>query len=331
MAEDPVIDATVLVYHHFGVSELPTTNVSVNQFREQLDYLSANNYQVIPLSELIDALHNRKKLPPKSVVITIDDGYESVYHNAWPLLKLFGYPFTVFINARSIGQGFSAFMDWDEIREMHLSGVDFQDHSYAHQHLTDHPEGISDEEYRTWIGNDLGTNAGIISEKLGEKPRFFAVPYGEYNQQIIEVARQLGYEAVLTQDPGSISQATDPYLIPREPILGLDWSSINHFQEILQRADLPITDIQPPYGGLEEAPLFFGARILDLQRYIDSSLEIYVSELGWLDSRLEGDMLRAAVGEILSRRLNRVMVKGREKEGGRTAVRAWLLVQEPDN
>jgi peptidoglycan/xylan/chitin deacetylase (PgdA/CDA1 family) len=322
------LNATVLIYHHFGVDKYPTTNVSVERFREQMVYLAANNYRVIPLAELVEALHSHKPLPPKAVVITIDDGYISVYRNAWPILKTFGYPFTVFINGDSIERDYANYMSWAEVREMRQSGVDFQDHSYSHNHMADLPPGITEPEYQQWLREDLKKNAAAIYAQLGAKPQFFAVPYGEYNQQLIEAARQLGYEAVLTQDPGSISQATDPFLIPREPILGLEWATMEHFQEILQRVDLPIADLKPPFGSGAEAPPSFGARILDPQRYVDTSFEIYVSELGWLDSKLTGDIVRAPGGKILSRKLNRVMVKAREKASGRIAVRSWLLVGE---
>ncbi|MEN8135790.1 MAG: polysaccharide deacetylase family protein [Thermodesulfobacteriota bacterium] len=328
---EPIPEVTVLIYHRFGEDKYPTTNVSVARFREQMDYLAANKYQVLPLAKLVEALHKQQPLPAKAVVITIDDGYKSVYRNGWPILREFGYPFTVFINAKSIDGGFSNYMSWPEAREMHKSGVDFQGHSYAHGRMADRPKGFNDSEYRRWIRDDLSKNSAIIHKKLGAKPRFFAIPYGEYNQLLMDEARQLGYEAVIPQDPGSISLATDPYMISREPILGREWSSMKHFKTILQRVDLPITDLTPAYGNVAEAPPSFGARILNPERYISSSFKVYVSELGWLVPKLKGDMLTAPGGKKLTRRLNRVMIKAQEKESGRTAVRSWLLVRGQDS
>lgn len=324
----PIPEVTVLIYHHFGVDKYPTTNVSVEKFRAQMAYLAANHYRILPLAELVDSLKNHQPLPDKAVVITIDDGYESVYRNGWPILKSYGFPFTVFINAKSIEKKFANYLDWSTIREMQADGVDFQSHGYSHNRMADRPEGLDDSSYRRWIRDDLVTNSKIIEERLGFKPRYFAIPYGEYNRQIIEEAGKLGFEAVLTQDPGSISRATDPYLIPREPILGQEWSSLAHFIEILDRVDLPITDLSPGYGYVAEEPAFFGARILHPEFYADSSLMVYVSEFGWLDSKLAGDLLRAPGGGKLTRKLNRVMVKGKERGSGRTAVRSWLLIRE---
>ncbi|MDT8335663.1 MAG: polysaccharide deacetylase family protein, partial [Desulfurivibrionaceae bacterium] len=254
VSAESAFDATVLIYHRFGEDEYPTTNVGVERFREQMAYLAANDYRVIPLAELVAALSKKKQLPEKSVVVTIDDGYKSVYRHAWPILKAYGFPFTVFINAKSIDSGFSNYMNWAEVLELHENGGDIQDHSYSHDRLADRPGGMSEGEYRKWISDDLGKNSKRLFEKLGVKPRFFAIPYGEYNRQVMAVARQLGYEAILTQDPGSVSEATDPHMIPREPILGNEWATMSHFKYILGRVDLPITDMYPTYGNVEERP-----------------------------------------------------------------------------
>lgn len=292
-----------------------------------MEYLAAENYQVIPLAELVTALTGNKMLPEKSVVITIDDGYESAFRNAWPILKSHNYPFTVFINSKNISSGISNYMNWDEISDLHESGVDIQSHSYAHNRLAERPKAMTESEYLAWIRDDLNKNAKIISEKLGVKPHFFAIPYGEYNQQVMAVARQLGYEAILTQDPGSVSQATDPHMIPREAILGYEWATMPHFKKVLRRVDLPITDLHPPYGNVDESPVHYSVRIIDPDRYEKNSFGIYVSELGWLPPQLEGDKLVAPGGVKLTRKLNRVLVKAREKASGKTAARSWLLVR----
>jgi hypothetical protein len=169
----------------------------------------------------------------------------------------------------------------------------------------------------------------ILSEELKERPRIFAVPYGEYNKTFLEEIRSFGYEAILLQNPGSVSSDTDPFGIPREPILGNEWSTISHFQMILERVDLPITEEIPAAGKLtDSAPELFGARLLYPERYIPGTLGIYVSELGWKEASLENDYASIANDSTLSRRINRVAISGREKESGRTAIRYWMLVGE---
>ena len=321
--------ATVLIYHRFGEDKYPTTNIDVERFREQLEFLKNNDYTVIPLQQLVEFLHAGRKLPGRSVIITIDDGYRSVYENAWPLLREYGYPFTVFLYAKATENKHSNYMTWEQVREMKNGGVDFQNHGFAHEHMAFRPSGMDMEEYRAWIRADLAVSTRILSEELKERPRFFAVPYGEYNRVLLEETRSFGYEAILLQDPGSVSSDTDPFAIPREPILGTDWSTLQHFQMVLERVDLPISEEIPAAGNLpDSAPQQFGAQLLYPERYIPGTVGIYVSELGWHRATMQGDFASVVNSTTLSRRINRVAISGREKESGRTAIRYWMLVGE---
>ena len=321
-------NVTVLIYHRFGEDKYPTTNIAVERFREQLEYLRNNDYTVIPLQQLVQFLQHKTKLPERSVVITIDDGYRSVYENAWPFLKEYGYPFTVFLYAKATENKHGNYLTWDQIKEMKAAGVDFQNHGFAHEHMAFKPSGMDMNEYRAWIRADLAVSTRILSEELKERPRFFAVPYGEYNQTLLEEILAFGYEAILLQDPGSVSSDTDRFAIPREPILGTDWSTMQHFQMVLERVDLPITGEIPAAGQLSDAaPQQFGAQLLYPERYIPGTLGIYVSELGWQKTTTHGNFASITDSSTLNRRINRVAISGREKESGKTAIRYWMLVQ----
>ena len=323
---------TVLIYHRFGEDKYPTTNIGVARFREQMEYLKNNDYRVITLQQLVRHLHDRNGLPERSVVITIDDGYRSVYENAWPVLRDYGYPFTVFLYAKATENRHGNYMTWEQVRELKAAGVDFQDHGFAHDHMAFKPANMDMDEYRTWIRADLTLSRRILSEKLHEPPRFFAIPYGEYNKTLLEEIRALGYEAILLQDPGSVSSDTDPFSIPREPILGTDWSTLEHLQMVLERVDLPVAGEIPPAGQLpDNAPERFGAHLLYPERYVQGTLGIYVSELGWHHATLEGNFAGIANSVTLDRRINRVAISGREKKSGRTAIRYWMVVGEIDN
>ena len=320
---------TVLIYHRFGEDKYPSTNIAVERFREQLEFLRTNNYSVISLEQLVQYLKTGAKLPARSVVITIDDGYRSVYENAWPVLREFGYPFTVFLYVKATENGHWNYMTWQQVREMQAAGVDFQNHGFAHEHMAFRPAGMDMASYRNWIGNDLAVSGKIFLERLGRKSRFFAVPYGEYNKTLIDAIRSFGYEAILLQDPGSVSSDTDPFAIPREPILGTDWATMAHFQMVLERVDMPISGEIPPAGVLPDStPTKFGAQLLYPERYIPGTLGIYVSELGWHQAALQGDFAGIENTSTLSRRINRVAISGREKESGRTAIRYWMLVSQ---
>jgi hypothetical protein len=261
------------------------------------------------------------------VVITIDDGYRSVYENAWPVLKEYGYPFTVFLYIRATDNSHWNYLTWDQVREMKTAGVDFQNHGYAHEHMAFRPAEMDMDQYRSWIREDLEKSTRIMTEKLNDPPRYYAVPYGEYNKTVLAEIRSFGYGAILLQDPGSVSKDTSPFAIPREPILGYDWSTMEHFRQVLERVDLPISSEIPPPGQLSNTtPEFFSAELLYPDRYLPGTLGIYVSELGWQRATLDGNRVSISNNIPLKREINRVAISGREKKSGRTAIRFWMLV-----
>lgn len=330
-ADDQRGDATIFIYHHFGDDRYPTTNVGMPQFREQMAYLAANDYSVIPLTELVEMLASATPLPPKTVVITIDDGYRTTYSEAWPVLQRYGFPFTVFLYVEGLERRYSNYLTWEQVAEMAVAGVDFQDHSYSHHRLADWPQGMAEEEYRAWIRADLVRGSDILERRLGQRPRLFAIPYGEYNDIVLDEAEKLGYRAIFTQDAGSVGDDTDLMMISREPILGTNWSTLEHFVQVLERVDLPFTGMTPGLTPLRaNPPPRIGARLLYPERYRPGTFGIFVSELGWQQATLAGDFVYIDNATELTRRINRVMISAREKETGRTALRFWMLTQ-PEN
>lgn len=320
--------ATVFIYHKFGEGEYPTTNVAVDRFTQQMQFLKDNDYQVIPLTELVASLQGTgEALPPKTAVITIDDGYASTYTNAWPILQKYNYPFTVFLYVKAVESGYRNFLTWTQVREMSAAGVDFQTHTYSHHRLGSWPEGLDEKGYRAWISADMIKGYRLMAERLERKPRFLALPYGEYNTIVLEEAQKSGFAAVCTQDPGAVGPATDPFRIPREPILGTEWSTLDHFKEVLERVNLPLTNLYPPFVPFTNTvPDRFCATVTDAKRYMAGTFGIYVSELGWRSAVVDGSRVCMENQVSLARRSNRVVVSARQKESGKTALHYWLLI-----
>lgn len=322
-------DATVLIYHRFGETEYPTTDVPVDNFKAQMRYLKDNGYQVVPLARIVEAVHNKETLADKTVAITIDDGYSSTYTTAWPILKEYGYPFTVFFYVGAVDRHFRNFLTFPQIREMAAAGVDFEDHSYSHPRFGSRPAGLDDQQYKDWVKLDLTKSRERFRKALGHLPKILALPYGEYNKFVLDVCREMGYEAVFSQDPGAISADSDILTLPREPIVGNEWSTMKHFVMVLRRKDLPIDSLMPsltPLAG--RVPKRFGARLLYPQRYIPNSFGIYVSELGWHKGEEKDGVVSMPNDQPLSRRMNRVMISAKEKGTNRTAVRFWMVFSE---
>ena len=324
-AADQRGDATIFIYHHFGDDRYPTTNVGMPEFKAQMAYLAEHDYNVIPLAELVAMLAAGSPLPPKTVVITVDDAYRTTYSEAWPVLQKYNFPFTVFIYVEALERGYSNYLTWEQVKEMAADGVDFQDHSYSHHRLADWPAGMSEADYRARVRRDLQKSIEIMTARLGERPRFFAIPYGEYNDIVLEESARL-YQAVFTQDAGSVSDDTPLNMIPREPILGTNWSTLEHFVQVLERVDLPFTAMTPGLEPLRDRhPERIGARLLHPERYRPGTFGLFVSELGWQQAKVDGDMVYIENDRELTRRINRVMISARERETGRTALRFWML------
>jgi len=321
--------ATILIYHKFGEDKYPTTNVALDRFEEQMQFLQDNSYQVIALSDLVDNLKGQGggALPEKTVVITIDDGYMSTYTAAWPILKKYGYPFTVFLYVKAVESKYRNFLTWAQIREMQAAGVDFQPHTYSHHRLGSWDPSLDEIGYRNWISMDLQKGSAVLKELFGIQSRYIALPYGEYNTIIIDEAQKLGFKAILTQDPGSISSSTDLFRIPREPILGTDWATIKHLKQVLERTDLPLADMYPGFEPfVKTTPDQFCASVQDVAKYQKGSFGVYVSELGWQPATVAANRACIDNKKTLIRRTNRVAFSARLKDSGGTAIHYWLLL-----
>ncbi len=126
----------VLLYHRF--EEHPrkgdTLAITPEEFEKEMQEIKDDGFTVIPMQDFLAWRHGEKNIPAKSCIITIDDGYLSGYDTAWPILKKFGYPFTMFIYIDYIGAGGKS-ISWDQLAEMRDAGVDIESHTYSHSHL----------------------------------------------------------------------------------------------------------------------------------------------------------------------------------------------------
>ena len=323
-------NVTMFIYHRFGDARLPTTNVSVEAFIQQMDYLQSHNYNVISLEDLVQKVKLKQALPPKTCVITIDDAYQSVYENGWPVLQRYGFPFTIFVYTRGVDDKYGDYMSWTQLRELKEFGVDIQDHGYGHEHLGWQPEKLNRLSYQTWIATDISKSKALLIRELGETPRYFALPYGVYNNLVLAELKKQGYEAVLTQDPGAISVDTDLFTMPRQPILGNEWATLDFFAKSLEFVDLPLSDYQPEPSIIKDG--FVGtiqATLKDPEKYSKGSFGVWLSGLGWHKATLTGNTLSVKLDKTLVRPTTRVVMSGRLKVSNTLATRTWLLIH-PD-
>ncbi len=228
--------AVGLLYHHISDDTPAITSTSPARFAEQLAYLAEHDYQVMELEAVAIALQQNQPLPDKVVSITFDDGYRSVYDNAFPLLKQYGWPFTVFVNTEAVDGGYGSHSNWDQLREMATHGATIANHSHSHDHLAYQAGDESLQQWQQRIRQDLQHAQQRITAETGQQSRLFAYPYGEFSPALQRLVTELGYIG-LGQHSGAMGPDSDFSALPRFPIAG-PYADMKNFP--LKASSLPL-------------------------------------------------------------------------------------------
>ena len=208
----------ILCYHRFGV-KTSKLNVTPAAFEQQMEWLARNGYTVITFARLARFLEGKEAIPAKSVVITIDDGYRSTYEIAYPTLRKFGFPATVFLYTDFVGA--SDAMTWGQMKEMTGSGlVTIQPHSKSHANLTQKLPNETDARYRERIRREVGAPVAVIKERLSESSYTFAYPYGDVNEFVVDLLVKDNVSQGVTVTPGGNPFYAYPYMLRRSMIFG---------------------------------------------------------------------------------------------------------------
>ena len=208
----------ILVYHRFGDGHEKMA-VSAESFRTQMRYLKDNGYHVIALKDIYQFIESMESLPKKTVVITIDDGYRSTYEIAYPILKEFNFPATIFLYTDFMGANDA--LNWQQNEQMAESGlIDFQPHSRSHPNMALAEIGESKLAYKKRIINEIEIPSKKISQFIKNPLHTFAYPYGDTNQFIIKHLRKLKYKMGVTVQPGGNPTFAHPYMLHRTMVFG---------------------------------------------------------------------------------------------------------------
>ncbi|MDI6785203.1 MAG: polysaccharide deacetylase family protein [bacterium] len=237
----------ILAYHSFSEPDTSQRKLRINvppkKFLEQLQYLADNNYKVLPLEKFVEALNKKLPLPQKSVVITIDDGVESVYSVAFPYLNKFNFCATLFLTTNFVNKSFT----WEMLNELQNSGViDIQGHTKTH-HYCSLVRDLKTERKTSYLKRlemELLESKNIIEEKLNNKVKYLAYPYGKYDQFVIEKAKKYGYKALLTFHGGTNTLSSSPFNINRQAVYG-DFD-LKKFISLLNIGHLKSYYLNPP-------------------------------------------------------------------------------------
>ena len=262
--------AVVLIYHRFGETRFPSTNIRLEQFEAHIKELTSGPYTVLPVPEIVAAIREKRPLPDRTIGLTIDDGYLSVYAEAFPRLRDAGLPFTVFVSTDPVDRKFSGFMTWDQIREMRDNGVTIGAHTSTHLHM---PANLLSRNRA-----DLANSNARLKEELGEVPPLFAYPFGEASTEIQNLVRNAGHIAAFGQHSGSLDASSDPFYMPRFA-LNEAFGDMDRFRLVANALPIPHTDVTPSNPTLTKNPPMFGFTRTDLDLRLNG-LACYAADQG---------------------------------------------------
>lgn len=217
------ITVPILTYHQFGPGETSRHRLEVSEqlFRQQMAYLQEHGYHVIQLTELAGFLEGQRALPPKSVILTIDDGYRSIYTVAYPILQEFGYSATVFLYSGFVGAPDA--LTREQMKELNDSDlIDIQAHSKLHSNLSIKDEAEDEAAYEDRLDKELSAPKQYIEQHLGQRVYAFGYPFGDTTDLVITKLKAKGYSMGLTVQRGGNPSFADPYMLRRTMIYGDD-------------------------------------------------------------------------------------------------------------
>jgi peptidoglycan/xylan/chitin deacetylase (PgdA/CDA1 family) len=209
-------NVVVLMYHHLSEKPMPQFPwiLSVDRFEDQMKLLKEEGFHVITMEQYRAFMLNNGSVPDNAVLLTFDDGYESFYEFAFPILKKYGYTAVNFVivstidhpNPNSVPK-----LTWEQMREMKRDGMGFYSHTYDLHHygIVDAEGGerpaasallyIDDEnrnemntEYYNRVTRDLAKAEQRLKEELGNTDSAIAFPYGSYNDRLLSACDSLG-------------------------------------------------------------------------------------------------------------------------------------------
>jgi peptidoglycan/xylan/chitin deacetylase (PgdA/CDA1 family) len=224
----------VLMYHH--VSPNPgLVTLSPENFRAQMAWLAQNGYRSVGCDDLAGFLAGAA-LPPRSVLITFDDGYLDNYVHAFPVLRDLGLKATIFLITGRIGDGAArtdaptpnhaecqariqagradeVMLRWSEVEPMRAAGIEFHSHTHMHRRWD---REIADPAARaTARADDLVQSRATLHSRLGAASRHLCWPQGYHDADYRRVAKQAGFDHLYTVEKGSCSCSTAADRIPR--------------------------------------------------------------------------------------------------------------------
>ena len=226
----------ILGYHRVGAikgDHVPT--VSPQAFERQLAFLARHRYRVLALEELVGILDRGDPLPRHGAVITFDDGYEETHTIAWPILKRFGFPATVFITPAEVG--LPGFVSWEQVTAMARDGIAIGSHTMHHAYLP----LVRDER----LQEEVAESKRVIEQHIGGPVHFISYPVGGFTPQVQALVKQAGYRGACTTNRTLTRDVIDRYALRRVKVTERDahpllfWAKVSGYYDVFRQLKEP--------------------------------------------------------------------------------------------
>jgi len=187
---------SILGYHDFRERGGSPMVIATPKFRAQMQAIKDSGIPVIPLSDVLAWRKGEKNIPEEAICITMDDGWEGVYTHAYPVLREFGFPFTIYLYKKYVNVGGRS-LSWTQVKEMMQHGCEVGSHSVSHESLRQ-KKNRTEADHQLWVLSELKDSKEFIERNLGITCTSFAYPFGIFDDSTTETALQVGYETLVT-------------------------------------------------------------------------------------------------------------------------------------
>jgi len=243
---------TVLCYHQFGEQpegkQKSLYKISRDEFRWQMKYLKDNGIIPVSLKRIRQFIEEGNPLPPRCVLITFDDGFRSIYEDAYPVLKEFGYPSALFVYTDFVASQ-SASLRYGEILEMMKHGMELGSHGKKHLNMAVESVKKSPGQFRLLSIRELHESAKFIQQKFGVRPDTLAYPYGVYTQVVVDEAKRVGYKLCFSINSGTNDRTISPYILRRQLVTYFTRREL--FKKMFDSSVLHLKNMRPEEGGFD--------------------------------------------------------------------------------
>lgn len=273
--------------------------IQSGKFRQQMEAIKTLGLPVVSMDDFLAWKRGEKTIPERSIVITFDDGWKSVYTEAFPVLKELGFPFHIFLY-RSYVDGGGRALSTSMIKEMMAHGCSIGCHSYTHplpgtvkKHLAKGPE-----HYKAYLQTEMVESRQFLEERFGVTVPTYAFPGGFHTPEILAFGKEAGYEAMFTINFGKVRIGDENETLKRYIILG---SHDNFFEQATTfvgatRADslggaqlqVPPFPVSPAPGEtVEKRRPVISANLSSVEDIDLESVEMLIGGFGKVDAALD--------------------------------------------